>query len=201
MKVVAKTLQPNNEALPEKGKPERIWQWHVGALLFFGVLTFWLLGPVLANANRSLEQWGDALLQTWTLDWDIYAFRHDPLNLFNANAFYPYNNSLAFSESLVGQALLVAPLVWLTDNPVLGFNVLLLLSFVLSGWGVYLLMYELTRKPVAGLVAGVIFAFFPNRFERKDAEEWCDVRQRRAPGWWDAARRPRYKIRPQNKAA
>jgi hypothetical protein len=166
LKVTEQTLQPKNEAQPEEGKGLKPWQWHVGALLFFGLLTLWMLGPLVTRLDHSLEQWGDALLQTWTLDWDSYAFRHDPAHLFNANAFYPYNNSLAFSESLVGQALLVAPLIWLTDNPVLGFNLLLLGSFILSGWGVYLLTYELTRRPVAGVVAGVIFAFFPNRFEQ-----------------------------------
>ncbi len=142
----------------------RGWQLHGLALLFFVLLTFWLTWPVLPNIGRSLEQWGDALLQTYTLDWDAHALATDPLHLFNANAFYPYQNSLAFSESLIGQAFLVTPLIWLTDNPVLGYNVLLLLSFVLSGWGTYLLVYELTGSRGAGLVSGVIFAFFPNRF-------------------------------------
>ena len=140
------------------------WQLHGLALLFFVLLTFWLTWPVLPNIGRSLEQWGDALLQTYTLDWDAHALATDPLHLFNTNAFYPYQNSLAFSESLIGQAFLVTPLIWLTDNPVLGYNVLLLLSFVLSGWGTYLLVYELTGSRGAGLVSGVIFAFFPNRF-------------------------------------
>src|SRR5258707_966352 len=120
--------------------------------------------PVTPNMGRSLEQWGDALLQTWTLDWDAHALLTNPLHFANANAFYPYANSLAFSETLIGQAILVAPVIWLTDNPVLAYNLLLLGSFVLCGWGMYLLAKELSGSRIAGLVAGVIFAFFPHRF-------------------------------------
>lgn len=140
------------------------WQRHLLTLAFFTAITVWMLWNVVANAGRSLEGWGDALLQVWTLDWDAHALATNPFNLFNANIFYPYANSLAFSESLIGQALLVTPLIWLTGNPVLGYNLLLLLSFVLSGWAMYLLVYEMTGKWTASVAAGLIFAFFPHRF-------------------------------------
>lgn len=162
MELAVKTANAENTA-PEN-RPQSNRKAHLLALLFFVVITFWLTWPVLPNAGRSLEQWGDALLQTWTLDWDAHALATNPLHLFQSNTFYPYQNTLAFSESLIGQAFLVTPLIWLTNNSVLGYNVLLLLSFILSGWGVYLLVVELTGSKAAGLVSGVIFAFFPNRF-------------------------------------
>jgi hypothetical protein len=154
----------------EQDKPQGpgrlLKNWHLDglALLFFLALTIVMTWPVTPNMGRSLEQWGDALLQTWTLDWDAHALLTNPLHFANANAFYPYANSLAFSETLIGQAVLVAPVIWLTDNPVLAYNLLLLGSFGLCGWGMYLLGKELSGSRVAGLVAGVIFAFFPHRF-------------------------------------
>ena len=51
------------------------------------------------------------------------------------------------------------PVTAATDNPVLGYNVALLLSFVLSGVGMYLLALRLTRSSGAGLAAGTIFCF------------------------------------------
>jgi len=157
-------LKTQSSVLSPQSSRLRPWQAHGLALLFFLFLTFWMLWPAVANAGRSVEGWGDALLQIWTLDWDAHALATNPLNLFNANAFYPYNNSLAFSETLIGQAVFVTPVIWLTDNPVLAFNLLLLASFVLSGWSMYLLVFELTGKRVAALGAGIIFAFFPHRF-------------------------------------
>jgi hypothetical protein len=39
----------------------------------------------------------------------------------------------------------------------------MLLSFILSGWGMYLWIKHLTKNDLAGLVAGMIFAFLPFR--------------------------------------
>ena len=54
---------------------------------------------------------------------------------------------------------MAAPIYWLTGNPVLSHNALLLLTFVLSGYGMWLLVRELTGRSSAGFVAGMAFAF------------------------------------------
>ncbi len=101
----------------------------------------------------------DALLNVWITAWDGYQLLSDPLHLFDANIFHTYPRTLAYSELLLGNALLALPITAATGNPVLGYNVALLLSFVLSGFGTYLLVLQLTRSSVAGIVAGAIFAF------------------------------------------
>jgi hypothetical protein len=164
MQITETDNQETETTSPPIKKASREWLWHIGALLFFVVLTVQMTGAIWNNAGRTIEGWGDALLQVWTLDWTAHALATDPFNLFNANAFYPYHNSLAFSETLFGQAIFVTPLIWLTNNPVLAYNLLLLASFVLSGWGMYLLVSHLTGSKEAGLVAGVIFAYFPHRY-------------------------------------
>ncbi len=164
--VLKVATREKNQTLTLRSDRRRWTGWPLDGLvlLFFVIVTVFMTWPVTPNMGRSLEHWGDALLQTWTLDWDVYAFMSDPLHFANANAFYPYQNSLAFSETLVGQALLVAPVIWLTGNPVLGYNLLLLSSFALCGWGMYLLGRDLTGSRLAGLAAGMIFGFFPHRF-------------------------------------
>jgi hypothetical protein len=44
---------------------------------------------------------------------------------------------------------------------IVGYNLLFLASFVLSGFGMYLLAYYFTKNKPASLVAGIIFAFSP----------------------------------------
>lgn len=162
-------IQTGQLEKPQTG-PDRLplslknWQLDGLALLFFVALTIFMTWPVTPNLDHSLEQWGDALLQTWTLDWDAHALISNPLDFASSNAFYPYHNTLAFTETLIGQAVLVAPVIWLTNNPVLAYNLLLLASFALCGWGMYLLARDLTGSRVAALGAGIIFGFFPHRF-------------------------------------
>ena len=106
-----------------------------------------------------MEDGQDALLNVWIMAWDTHALLTDPLHLFDANIFVPFARTLAFSEINLSQALLAMPFTLASGNPVLGYNVALLLTFVLSGWGAYLLALRLTGSRLGGIAAGVIFAF------------------------------------------
>ena len=131
----------------------------VAALLLFVVLSLVLTYPLGLHMADAVEDRQDALLNVWITAWDGHQLLSDPLRLFDANIFYPYPHTLAYSELLLGNGLLALPITAATGNPVLGYNVALLLSFVLSGLGPYLLVSRLTRSPGAGLVAGTILSF------------------------------------------
>ncbi len=129
------------------------------ALLLFVILSLVLTHPLPLHLADAVEDRQDALLNVWITAWDGHQLLTDPLHLFDANIFYPYSRTLAYSELLLGNALLSLPITAVTGNPVLGYNVALLLSFILSGFGTYLLVRKLTGSSGAGLVAGTIFAF------------------------------------------
>ncbi len=128
-------------------------------LLAFLILSLLLTYPLPFHLGSAVEDRQDALLNVWITAWDGHQVLSDPLHLFDANIFYPYPRTLAYSELLLGNALLALPLTAVTGNPVLGYNVALLLSFALSALGAYLLVVRLTRSWGAGVVAGLIFAF------------------------------------------
>jgi hypothetical protein len=128
-------------------------------LLAFFILSLVQTYPLSLRLNSAVEDRQDALLNVWITAWDDHQLLCDPLHLFDANILYPYPRTLAYSELLLGNALLVLPLTAVTGNPVLGYNVALLLSFALSALGAYLLAVRLTRSQGAGVVAGVVFAF------------------------------------------
>ncbi len=81
---------------------------------------------------------GDPLLVTWILWWSTKAV---PLteHWWNAPAFYPSTGVLGFSENLLSLVPIAAPLLRLSGTPLLAYNVLFLLSFVLCGIGAYCL--------------------------------------------------------------
>jgi MYXO-CTERM domain-containing protein len=133
----------------------------------FAALTAVLAFPLsLAPATRALPLSADTRLFLWTLSWDVHALTHRPLHLFDANIFYPEPRTLAYSEHLVGSAVVGAPFLLATGNPVLAMNVVVLLSCVLSGAGAFLLARRLGIGTAGALVAGVVFAFAPPRFTR-----------------------------------
>jgi hypothetical protein len=132
----------------------------------FAALTGALTYPLcLEPATRAMALSADTRLFLWTLSWDVHALLHQPLRLFDANIFYPEPRTLAFSEHLLGSAVLGAPFL-LAGGPVLAMNVVLLLSCLLSGAGGYLLARELGIPRAGAFVTGTIFAFAPPRFTR-----------------------------------
>ena len=135
--------------------------------LFFALLTLVLAAPLsLSPATHALPLSADTRLFLWTISWDVEALLHHPLSLFDANIFFPEPRTLAYSEHILGSAVLGAPALLATGNPVLALNVIVLLSCVLCGLGAYVLARELGASVPAALAAGVIFAFGPPRFVR-----------------------------------
>ncbi|HWP46770.1 MAG TPA: discoidin domain-containing protein [Candidatus Limnocylindrales bacterium] len=138
---------------------------HLTVLLIFTLFTLGLTYPLVFHLNSSVfAVYGDPLLTTWILAWDVHKLFTDPQNLFQANIFYPYKNVLAYSENLLASSLFAAPILLLSQNPILAHNGVFLLSFILSGFGTYLLVRHLTHNPYAGLFSGIIFAFGPYKF-------------------------------------
>jgi hypothetical protein len=120
--------------------------------------------PLSGHLTRTLPSDGvDTLLNAWIVGWDADRLRHGLQGLWNAPAFFPYHDTLAFSENLLGVAVFVAPIYWATGNPVFTYNVAFLGSFVLAGVGMYVLVRSLTSDRGAAAAAAVAFAFCPFR--------------------------------------
>jgi hypothetical protein len=98
-------------------------------------------------------------LNAWSMAWVRHQLPRDPLHLFDGNAFYPYRQTLAFSEHLLVPALLGAPVAWLTNNVVLSHNLVELVTLATAGLGMYLLAFELTGAALPAFAAGILYAF------------------------------------------
>ena len=135
--------------------------------LLFSVLTFIMALPFsLHPGSRLLVDAPDTHLFLWTLAWEAHALVTQPLSIFDGNFYYPYDNTLAWSETILGSGLIAAPIIWLTGNVVLALNLVALLSHVLCGLGAWLLARTVGVGPYGATVSGIIFAFSPARFFR-----------------------------------
>ena len=129
-----------------------------GVLL--AVLTSWPL--VLHLSSRIAPDLGDPVRTAWEVAWVGHAMLHDPLHLFDSNAFYPHPLSLAFSDSLLGYG----PAAFFGSGTVAAlvrYNLLFLWAWSLCFFGAYLLARELGLGRIAGAAAGVAFAYAPYR--------------------------------------
>lgn len=148
------------------------------AAAFYTLLTAVLTYPLSIHpASTTFPGSSDRNLYVWTLAWDAHAFLHQPWRIFDANIFYPYSRTLAYSENLIGAAMLVAPLEWLVQDPFLSFNIASLVTVPLCALGAYLLARRLGLSEPAAWICGLVFGFAPPRFLRIDqahltAVEW-----------------------------
>lgn len=126
-----------------------------------GVMTF----PLVPRMRDSLFDPGDPLLNLWTLRWVAHRMVTSPFQLFDANIFWPQTNTLAYSETMIAPGLLTAPLAWIGVGGVFVHNLVLLGGIVASGVGASLLVRALTGSIAGAVVAGIVFAFFPFRFD------------------------------------
>ncbi len=132
---------------------------HMLALITFTLLTIIATWPMFPNLGGYLMDKGDPLFTTWGMAWQAHAIATNPLALFDANVNYPFKGTLAFDELSFTEAALGAPFYWLTANPVLSHNIIVFTAFILSGYGLWLLVRELTGSSWAGLLGGTAYAF------------------------------------------
>jgi hypothetical protein len=134
----------------------------LGCFIVLALLETWPLVTDVAHLSRTDN--ADAVLLDWVLAWIAHQAPRAPLHLFDTNAFYPDRNTLAFSEAMIVQSTLAAPIIWAGGSPVLAFNLVTLAGFALSGWGMYLVINRWTGSPAAGLISGIIYAFNAHSF-------------------------------------
>jgi hypothetical protein len=134
------------------------------AAAIFLLLTILLTWPAAIRLSDGITDNWDAELNAWVLNWDYHQLLADPAHLFDANIFYPARYALAFSENLLGVAVLGFPLFALGLSYIQVYNVLLLTGFFSSALAAWALARRITDDPTASLAAGLLYAFVPWRF-------------------------------------
>jgi hypothetical protein len=122
--------------------------------------------PLVLNLGEDIpKDLGDPLVQSWQVAWGGHALSHQPLEFFQSNQFWPLDDTLAFSDALLGYS--PAGLIGSgAEAAVARYDVLFLFAYALAFAGAYLLARELGAGPAGAAVAGAAFAFAPFRLEQ-----------------------------------
>ena len=135
----------------------------LAATAIYFLLTAALTWPLILHPGSLVpNDLGDPLLNTWILWWDAHVM---PLTRtwWNGVQFYPVDGTLAFSEHLLGLAVFTTPIMLLTGSPLLAYNAVFFLSFLLSAVSAYYLAFTISHRHDCAFLAGLAFAFAPYR--------------------------------------
>jgi hypothetical protein len=125
--------------------------------LLLAVVHTWPLAT--APHALSLNHNADAQLNAWIVSWVAHTIPTAPWDLWRGNIFQPGEAAWTLSEPLLVPGLAAAPLWWLTRNPVLLFNVLLISGLAASGWCAWWVLRRWTKNPEAALIGGALVVF------------------------------------------
>jgi hypothetical protein len=135
------------------------------ALGLFALLTAAMTWPQGRYLSSRAPPHQDVYFNMWRLRWFAHALVTPSARIFDANIFYPERQTLAYSDAMPVEGVIAAPLLWAGMKPVLVHNLLLLGAIAASGAAMFALARYLTGSRGAGILAGIVFAFAPYRFE------------------------------------
>jgi hypothetical protein len=132
--------------------------------LALAIAMTWPLATGLGSLGRTLSVDADGQYSIWNIAWVSRTLIADPRHLFDANIFYPHRTTLAYSEANLLPGALGIPAYWLTRNPWLATNVVMLLAFASAFVCAYLLLLHLSRDRRAAAAGAILYAFCPYVF-------------------------------------
>ena len=156
--VVARGAAPTVRLRPGRGLLRG-----AGVIVAFTAATILMTWPYAEHLSKATVVGFDPYLQIWLSEWIQHALIPNPLALYDANIFYPFAQTLAYTDANIPGALLAAPLRILTGDPVLTNSLLVLATFVVAAAGVYALIVYLAGNQGAAFIAGLAYAFLPYR--------------------------------------
>ncbi len=131
-------------------------------ILFYLILAILFTWPLVLNLNSHGfgvdEDSPYQIWHNWWLKFAIFDLKQNPL--WTNFIFYPQKISLIYDANSFIFAALTLPLQFLT-SVVISSNIVLLLSFILSGLSMFFLAKRITSNSAVSAVAGLIFAFSP----------------------------------------
>jgi hypothetical protein len=114
---------------------------------------------------QSLRPWdtvayiGDSLDTVYFMAWNAHQIVRDPLHLFDANILHPHRAAMTLAGHRILPGILAAPVIGLTGNPILAYNVVLAAAYLLAALAGRRLAALLGLDAIGAWTAGALYAF------------------------------------------
>jgi hypothetical protein len=147
--------------------------WHLAATAVYLAIALWVIRPVLPALADSYPCWatlqqnpigdGDQSHMIWAASRNARTVVTAPWRLWDFEICYPFPKAVALGHHLYANGLVGLVPYGLTHEPILTLNVAVVAMLWVSAVGMYALAYHWTRSVPAAFVAGLLFAFTPQR--------------------------------------
>lgn len=124
----------------------------------------WPLASNPGGLGRTLSTDGDGQLSIWNVAWVARTLVVDPLRVYDTNIFFPHRRTLAYSEANLLTGAIGIPVYWLSRNPWLTLNAVMLFGFASAYAATYFLLRHLTGDRRAAAAAAILYPFCPYVF-------------------------------------
>lgn len=135
--------------------------WNLSVLVIFFICAVIITYPLILHMGSVSTGRQDELLIAWIHASVRHNLLTNPLQLFEGNIFFPYHNSLAFSDIFLTTTFLTWPFVLLSGQPIIANNIVILSSLILLGYASFLLTEYITKSKLLGLLSGILLIFSP----------------------------------------
>ena len=122
--------------------------------------TYIMVRPSVDQMRTTLPQnLGDPGLNTWILAWQTHALTTHPSQWFGGNIFFPYGNSLGYSELMLPLLPFFGAVYLVTGNAILAHNLVILGLIPFCLWTTFRLSRYLGCSPIGSYCAAIAFTF------------------------------------------
>lgn len=136
------------------------------ALIIFSVASVYITFPLIFHLGNIATGLGDELVIAWIQNWVIHGLTINPFALFDANIYYPYHNSLAFSDLFLTSSILSLIPLKIIGEPIVVVNFTLISSLTLLGFFTWFLIYYLTKDFLLSILGGMLIIFSPATLDK-----------------------------------
>ena len=113
------------------------------------------------RARRPTVAEADQRFHLWLVARNAYTLSHKPWAIFDAEPCYPAQHTLALGHPLISMGLLGVVPYLATGDPIATYHFVVTVVHLIAALAMYLLIKDWTASRVAGIAAGLLFAFDP----------------------------------------
>ena len=134
-------------------------------LLYFSLfllLLVFVFRSLFTHLTTHLPDWYDYSLQVYIIFQNIAKIKAlDFAHFFTSSSFYPHPYGMLLSDLLLPQTLLAIPITYITNNILLTFNIVFIITFILNYIGLFLFWKEVFKSDTIAFLGSLFFIFSP----------------------------------------
>ena len=128
--------------------------------LIFLIIFVFVFRSLILNLTTHLLDWLDYPLVIWIIHQNLEKITAlNFANFFNSNAFYPHTHTLLFADSQLPQTLIALPFSFLSKNPILVFNFVFIITFILNYFSSFLFWKTIFKKKYLAFLGALLTVF------------------------------------------